>query len=237
MRLNKFLSRTGIGSRRACDLYIEKGYIKINGKVIKNFSYQVLNTDAVQFKNKYVEIDYDYKYYILHKPKGYICSKNDEKNRKIIYDLLPSDQRLFSIGRLDYNTTGIVIVTNDGDLSYLLSHPKNNFIKKYIAITDNPLEKDIIKKINSGIKIDNSIMKGKFELLEYKKNIFNWDITMSEGKNREIKRIFGKFNVKVKYLHRYEFAGIKLNDLKIGKFKQLKNNEIRKQFNYEIPKK
>ena len=80
-------------------------------------------------------------------------------------------------------------------------------------------------------------MKGKFKIINNQKNIFNWDITMSEGKNREIKRIFGEFDVKVKYLHRYEFAGIKLNNLKLGKFKQLRNNEIRRKFNYEIPKK
>ena len=237
MRLNKYLARTGIGSRRQCDLFIENGFIKINGKIVKDFSYQVNNTDAVQYKNKYIEIDNDYKYYILNKPKGYICSKNDERNRKLIYSLLPSNQRLFSIGRLDYNTTGLIIVTNDGDFSYLLSHPKNNFIKKYFAVTDNSLEKKDIEKIRVGVKIDNSIMKGNFKLINKHKNIFNWDISLTEGKNREIKRIFENYNVKVKSLHRYEFAGIKLNKLKVGKFKQLKNNEIKKQFSYEASKK
>ena len=132
MRINKYLSQCGVGSRRQCDKYILNGLVKINGKVNKNFSYNVSSSDYVQCNDKLLEIE-PYATYILNKPRGYICSKSDNFNRKIIHDLLPVNN-LFTIGRLDYDTTGIILLTNDGDLCYKLSHPKYNIEKKYYHI-------------------------------------------------------------------------------------------------------
>ncbi len=225
MRLNKFLARSGLGSRRKCDSYIIDGDIKINGTVIRDFSYQVSEDDYIQYKNKYIDID-PYYYFILNKPKGYVCTTKDDLNRKIIYDLIPLKKKLFSIGRLDYDTTGIIIITNDGDFCNLLTHPRFNILKKYYVISNKKLTMENIKEIDKGIKINKTKMKGKFKFLEKNKNSYLWDISLTEGKNKEIKRIFKYFDIDVLQLHRYEFAGIQLDNLKEGKVRKLTKKEI-----------
>ena len=226
MRLNKYLAKTGIGSRRECDLFIKDGLIKINGKITRDFSYKVSEIDCIQFKNKYVELENNNYYYLLHKPKGYVCSSKDEFNRRVIYDLVPNDLRLFSVGRLDYDTTGIIFLTNDGDFSQVLSHPKYQILKKYYVITDKNISANNVSLINKGILIDKIIMKAGVKFLESSKKGYIWEVTLSEGKNREIKKIFNNFNINVLRLHRFEFAGIKLGSLKVGKYRILNKNEL-----------
>ena len=227
MRLNKFLAKCGIGSRRACDELIKNSKIKINGTIITDYSHQISEDDYVQCNNKYVEVNLDNYYYILNKPKAYVCSKKDNTKRKLIYDLLPFDKRLFSVGRLDYDTTGIILITNDGDFCQKLSHPKYKIKKKYYVVTNDMLDSKNIDLICKGVKINNDKMSGKFVLKDKIKKNFLWDITLTEGKNREIKRIFDHFNIKVLSIHRYEFAGLKLGTLKEGKYRILRKNEIR----------
>ena len=134
MRLNKYLAKCGIGSRRKCDEYIKNGKIKVNGKVISDFSYNVNPGSYIQFNNKLINKLEDLTY-ILNKPKGYICSKKDNLDRKIIYDLIPDGLNFFSIGRLDYDTSGIIIITNDGDLR---SATKKN-LKSALGKTTDPI--------------------------------------------------------------------------------------------------
>ena len=227
MRLNRYIAQCGVGSRRKCDEYIAKGLIKINGRIKTDFSYNVKKNDLVQFNNKLIELP-DLETYILNKPKGYICTKKDNFQRKLIYDLLP-DKSLFSIGRLDYDTTGIILVTNDGDLSYKLTHPKFNVKKKYNVLTDAKLSKNNIKDIANGLKINRkNILKAKISYLCKVHNKYEWDITLTEGKNREIKRIFNYFDINVIKLHRYEFAGITLKKTCIGKYRKMNKEEKRK---------
>ena len=225
MRLNKYLAKCGIGSRRKCDDYIKNGKIKVNGKVISDFSYNVNPGCYVQFNNKLINKLEDLTY-ILNKPKGYICSKKDNLDRKIIYDLIPDGLNFFSIGRLDYDTSGIIIITNDGDLSHSLSHPKFNFKKKYYVFSDKKFISENLKKIKKGIKVGNDFLKADIKFLEYINNGYFWDVILTEGKNREIKKIFNQFDNKVLNLHRYEFAGIKLNGLKEGKYKKISKKKI-----------
>ena len=194
MRLNKFLSRAGIGSRRKCDVFISEGLIKINGNIVKDFSYQVSDNDYIQFKGKYIDLE-PYSYFILNKPKGFVCSNSDNLNRKIIFDLIPLKKKLFSIGRLDYDTTGIILITNDGDFCNMLAHPKFNIIKKYYALTNKKLSSDNIEDIKKGLKINNDIMKGDFKYVEKNKKLYLWDIMLTEGKNKEIKRIFKNYSI------------------------------------------
>ena len=146
MRLNKYLAKCGIGSRRKCDEYIRNGKIKVNGRVISDFSYYVSPGSYIQYNNKLIN-KLEELTYILNKPKGYICSRKDNLDRKIIYDLIPDGLNFFSIGRLDYDTSGIIIITNDGDLSYSLSHPKFNFKKKYYVFSDKKFSYENLKKI------------------------------------------------------------------------------------------
>jgi len=225
MRLNKYLAKCGIGSRRKCDEYIRNGKIKVNGRVISDFSYDVSPGCYIQYNNKLIN-KLEELTYILNKPKGYICSREDNLDRKIIYDLIPDGLNFFSIGRLDYDTSGIIIITNDGDLSYSLSHPKFNFKKKYYVFSDKKFSYENLKKIKKGIKVGNDVYRADIKFLENINNGYFWDVILTEGKNREIKKIFNHFDNKVLNLHRYEFAGIKLNGLKEGKYKKISKKKI-----------
>ena len=227
MRINKYLAKCGLGSRRKCDEFISSGKIKVNGKTVTDFSLNVSDNCFVQFNNKLINKSEDVTY-VLNKPRGYICTKDDDLDRKIIYDLLPSKNNLFSVGRLDYDTTGILLVTNDGDLSYKLSHPKFNIDKKYYVFTDKKLSNTDIIKVKKGIRLDNDLLKADIRFLEHINNGYFWDIILKEGKNREIKRIFKYFDSQVLNLHRYEFAGIKLNGLKEGKYRKISRKFLNK---------
>ena len=228
MRLNKYLARCGLGSRRKCDSFIEQGLIKVNGKKIKDFSIKVSENDFVQFKNRilnYVEENY---LYIVNKPRGYISTLDDPRGRKKVIDLIDSNIRLFNIGRLDYNSTGLILFTNNGDVANILLRPENKFDKKYYVETDGKLSKDDIFSIKKGLKIpDFGMVRADISFLESnKKEHYIWDVKLIEGKNREIKRIFGYFDISVNKLHRYEFAGIKLGNIKSGKYKRISFNQI-----------
>jgi pseudouridine synthase len=230
MRLNKYLAKCGIGSRRACDKYIENGYIKIDGNVTYDFSYDVKESHYVQYKNKilsYCEDDY---IYIINKPKGYICTLSDPKGRKKLIDLIQTPIRLFNVGRLDYNSTGLILFTNNGDIANKLLHPKNKIIKKYYVESSNKLSVKDINLIKNGIDISNfGKLSAKVSLLERNdKNSFIWDVVLTEGKNRHIKRIFNYFDNPVKKLHRYEFAGIRLKNIKSGKYKKISMKQFKK---------
>ena len=226
MRLNKYLAQCGLGSRRKCDEIISKGKIKINGQIVKDFSFSVSNEDYVQYNNKLIDAE-TLATYMLFKPKGYICTKNDKYNRKVIYDLLPSGN-LFSVGRLDYDTTGLILLTNDGDLCYKLSHPKFKIKKKYIVSTDQKLTNNQVKQISKGLRIDNKIKyTATINFLSSEKNKFFWDVILTEGKNREIKKIFNFFGIKVLSLHRYKFGNLMLGALKEGKYRKIKKSELK----------
>jgi len=227
MRINKYLAKCGLGSRRKCDEFISSGKIKVNGKTVTDFSLNISDDCFVQFNNKLINKSEDVTY-VLNKPRGYICTKDDDLDRRIIYDLLPSKNNLFSIGRLDYDTTGIILVTNDGDLSYKLSHPKFNVDKKYYVFTDKKLSNTDIIKVKKGIRLDNDLLKADIRFLEHINNGYFWDVILKEGKNREIKKIFKYFDSQVLNLHRYEFAGIKLNGLKEGKYRKISRKFLNK---------
>jgi len=229
MRINKYLARCGIGSRRECDNYIKNRQIKINGKILDNFSYSVKDTDCVQYKNKNINFITEDYIYILNKPRGYICTSNDPKGRKKIIDLIPTDVRLFSIGRLDYNSTGIILLTNNGDIANKLLHPSNEIIKRYYVESKKRVAKKNIEIIDKGIIIPEiGKVQAKINLLEFSRDSFIWDITLAEGKNREIRRIFSHFDNKIHKIHRYEFAGIKLGNIKSGKYKRISSKDFDK---------
>jgi len=227
MRINKYLAQCGIGSRRQCDNYIKEGLVKVNGTVVRDFSLSVQKNDYVQYNNKLID-EKPTVTYMLNKPRGYICSKNDKYKRKMIYELLP-DKNLFSIGRLDYDTTGLILLTNDGDLCYRLSHPKFEIKKKYFVITNDKLNNNQINQINQkGLIVEDNIkLKAKIKFLSKEKTTYFWDVVLTEGKNREIKKIFNYFDIRVLNLHRYDFGGLLLKNLKEGKYKRINKRELK----------
>ena len=227
MRLNKFLARCGVDSRRGCDEIIKSAKIKINGKVVTDFSYQVQSDDVVLLDGKFLEIENQSVVYLLNKPKGYICTSKDTHSRLKVVDLIDTNVRLFTIGRLDRDTTGIILLTNDGDISNYLTHPKYRKEKKYYVKTKGSIDNIFLKKIKNGyILNDGTKVKAQIKLLSQLGNNFEWDITLKEGKNREIKRIFSNFDAKVTLLHRYYFSGFQLNNLNPGKYRKLSKVEI-----------
>jgi len=229
MRLNKFLARSGIDSRRKCDELIRNEKVLVNGKIITNFGYQVLNDDVVMCNNKYVSFEDDKVVYLLNKPRGYICTSKDTHNRNKVIDLIDTNLRLFTIGRLDRDTTGIILLTNDGDIANSLAHPKYQKEKKYYVKTKGKIEISDIKKIQKGFRLDDGTkVKAKIFQSSQLGNNFEWDIILTEGKNREIKKIFSNFGAKVTLLHRYYFAGFQLNNLNPGKYRKLSKTELNK---------
>ena len=230
MRLNKFLARCGLDSRRKCDDIIKNKKISVNGHIVTDFSYQVKKDDVVLYNGKYLELEEKSIIYILNKPKGYVCTSKDTHNRLKVIDLIDSDLRLFTIGRLDRDTTGIILITNDGDIANRLAHPKYNKEKKYYVKSKGRIENEFLKKIKNGYTLDEGTrVKASIKLLSHSGNIFEWDIALTEGKNREIKRIFSNFDARVTLIHRYSFAGIELNNLKIGKYKIISKKELEKR--------
>ena len=226
MRLNKYIAKAGVASRRKADLLIEEGLIYINGAVVTNFGYQLNDDDIVTYKGKILSPDLDV-VYILHKPKGYVCSNSDKHNKKTVFDLIDSDSRLFTVGRLDRDTTGILLITNNGDLSYKLTHPKHQVEKKYYATSRIDIDNKNLAKIKKGFRLDDGVfMRAHFKKLGKEDGRILWDIVLTDGKNREIKRIFDHFDSKVLTLHRYQFANIGLKSLKVSNYRKLNKKEI-----------
>jgi len=222
MRLNKYLAHCGVASRRKCDQLIEDGKISINGKVVTNYSYKVSINDMVVFGNRAVSLeDEEYSLYLLNKPKGYICSNaKDNKNRVI--DLIKSNNRLYTVGRLDVNTTGAILITNDGDLANKLSHPRYDKEKKYLVRTFIDISRESYLKLKKGLHIGgNQRAKGVIRRIKKEHKHIYWEVVLTEGKNREIRRIFEKLGSKVIDLHRHEFAGLNVQGIEIGNYKKI----------------
>ena len=225
----KFLARAGLESRRKCDKIIKDQKISINGTIVTDFSYQVKDDDVILFDGKYVEISDNPVVYILNKPKGYVCTSKDLHARLKVIDLIETNLRLFTIGRLDRDTTGIILLTNDGDICNYLTHPKYAKEKKYYVKTKGKIENLILKKIKNGYTLEDGLrVKAEIKLMSKSGQNFEWDVMLREGKNREIKRIFSNFNAQVILLHRYSFSGIELGKLNSGKYRKLSKEERRK---------
>jgi len=231
MRLNKFLSHAGVASRRKCDEYIESGKVQINGKRVTDFSYQVQPDDIVLCDRKLIENRKERVVYLLNKPKGYICTNSDTHDRKKVVDLLPPGQRLFTIGRLDRDTTGAILVTNDGDLANQLMHPRFKKEKIYLAETKEDIDDKELPALTKGMQLDRGeYAKGGIKRLDRYKGRILWEVILTEGKNREVKRIFEVFGTHVISLHRHSFAGLNVNNLKVGKYRQLNSKIIQSLF-------
>ena len=231
MRLNKFLSHAGVASRRKCDEYIESGKVQVNGKRVTDFSYQVQQDDMVLCDRKLIENTKERVVYLLNKPKGYICTNSDTHDRKKVVDLLPPGQRLFTIGRLDRDTTGAILVTNDGDLANQLMHPRFKKEKIYLAETKKDIDDKELPALTKGMQLDRGeYAKGGIKRLDRYKGRILWEVILTEGKNREVKRIFEVFGTHVISLHRHSFAGLNVNNLKVGKYRQLNSKIIQSLF-------
>ena len=226
-RINKFIADSGITSRRKAEDLILQGRVSVNDSVVENLSYRINpDRDHVFIDGERIKIKRNV-YYLLNKPRGVVSSTKDEKNRNTVIDLVKSKERIFPVGRLDYNTTGVLILTNDGEFSNLLTHPKNNVPKKYeVKLNKELVEKDKLK-LTKGILVDRK--KGRFINVKFVNRTDNKyvEVECVEGRNRFVKKMFETLGYNVKRLNRSYFADLK-PDIPLGKYRELSKKEVQK---------
>ncbi len=228
MRINKFLADCGVASRRKCDELILQGKVKVNNKVVRELGLDIKPTDVVLFENRAVRPSVKRVYYKLHKPKGYVTTANDEKGRKTVVELMRKVQeRVYPIGRLDYDTEGLLILTNDGDITNILTHPKNMVKKTYVASIEGEIATEDVKKISKGVDIGGYVTQPcSVQVLDKDEKFTRVEITITEGKNHQVKKMFEAVGKNVAFLKRVSIGEIKLGGLARGEYKTLTTKEI-----------
>lgn len=228
IRLQKFLADSGIASRRKAEVFIEEGKIKVNGAVVTELGLKIdENKDVVLFNNKEVKKAEKLEYLMLHKPKGYITTVKDQFGRKSIMELIDTDNRLFPVGRLDYDTSGLLIITNDGDLTYKLTHPKHNVEKTYVALVKGIPSKDKLDLLRKGIKLEEfTTAPAKVKIIETIGPNALLEIKIREGKNRQVRRMCEAVGHFVIELKRTAMGEIVLSDIKEGAYRPLSKEEV-----------
>lgn len=228
MRINKYLAEYGVASRRHADDMIVSGRVKING-VIATLGADV-NEEDVVFVDEQPIVKSEKKelYYIMNKPKGVVCTLSDDRGRKTVIDLLPENmERVFPVGRLDYATEGLLILTNDGDLAFRLTHPKNEIPKTYLARIEGTLTEKDLNPIRSGVELDGVLTKKcKAHIVETNKSYTKVHITITEGRNRQVRRMFEAIGKNVEFLKRISIGNLKLMGLNRGEYRLLTDREI-----------
>ncbi len=228
MRLNKFLASAGIASRRKCDQLIADGLISVNGKIVNELG-SVINEkkDKVFFEGRQIFLPSSFVYIKLNKPKGYACSAHDEKGRKTIYQLVPSRERLFSIGRLDYDTEGLLILTNDGDFANKVAHPKYSIDKEYHVTIEGAIKESELAVLRKGVVIDGERMpSAKVEFLSSDDKYTKLSVVINEGLNRQIRRMFEAIGKNIKLLKRVRIGRVRLGGVKRGSWRDLTTEEL-----------
>lgn len=228
MRINKYLADCGVASRRKCDELILQGKVKVNGKVTRELGVNIKPTDVVMFENRVVRPSATRVYYKLHKPKGYVTTASDEKGRKTVVELMRKVQdRVYPIGRLDYDTEGLLLLTNDGEITNILTHPKNLVKKTYIATVEGEVTPQDIKTISSGVDIGGYTTKPcSAVILEKDEKFTKVEVVITEGKNHQVKKMFEAVGKTVAFLKRTSIGEIRLGGLARGEYKALTPKEI-----------
>ncbi|MGB2698225.1 MAG: pseudouridine synthase [Candidatus Zixiibacteriota bacterium] len=229
MRLNRFLSLAGVTSRRKADLLIKAGRVEVNGKRIKSLGASIdENQDQVKIDGARVKLKKNFIYLLLNKPKGFLTTTRDDFKRSLVLDLISGiKERIFPVGRLDCNTQGVLLLTNDGDLTYRLTHPRFQVPKVYKVEVKGKVLENRIKGLKRGIRLENgSLAKGEAKILNRTNEKTTLKLKLNEGKKREVKRIFKALGYKVENLERLSFAGITAEGLKSGEWRNLFPKEV-----------
>lgn len=230
MRINKYLAECGLASRRASEQIITAGRVKLNGKIVTDLATDVSEDDFVTVDGKRAQPIHKHIYLMLNKPKGYITSTNDEKGRKTVMDLLDkkfANKRVFPIGRLDYDTEGLLLLTTDGDLCNRISHPRNDISKTYVAKIENEVSEEELNKLRGGVILDGVKTKRcRITVLEFDGKLTRLEVVISEGRNRQVRRMFESINREVVFLKRVGVGELKLGGLGRGECRELKPSEI-----------
>lgn len=229
-RLQKVIAQAGIASRRKAEQLILDGVVKVNGKVVTELGTKVSPTDKVEVNGIPVERE-EPVYYLFYKPRGVISSVKDDKGRKVVTDFLhETDKRVYPVGRLDYDTSGILLLTNDGDFAHLMMHPKSEIEKVYIAKVKGIPARENLKKLAKGIELEDGLTapaKVKVLSIDKKKKTAIIEITIHEGRNRQVRRMFEKIGHPVMKLKREKYGFLTLNGLNAGEMRELTPHEVK----------
>ena len=234
-RLQKVIANSGYCSRRKAEELIKEGKVKVNDKIVTELGTKVEESDQIKIEDILLEKEQKV-YFLLNKPRGVVCTTEDDKHRKIITSLIDTNLRIFPVGRLDYDTTGLIILTNDGELSNILTHPNNNIEKTYIAKINGKLLPNELMSLKKGIIIDKiKTKKAKVKIKSYDKktNTSIIEITITEGRNHQVKKMFEKVNHKVLKLKREKYAFLTLEGLNSKDYRPLTIKEIKKLYSLE----
>lgn len=229
IRLQKFLAEAGVASRRAAEEFITQGRVRVNGEIIRLLGTKVdPHRDSVEVDGKVVRAHKKI-YLALHKPAGYVCSHKDEEGRRTIYDLLPTEWRMVSsVGRLDYKSEGLIFLTNDGEFALRLTHPRYGIQKKYVVGVEGEVTPEMVQLFKQGIYDEGEKLQAlSVHVLSRSRSKSLVEMTLAEGKNREIRRMFETQGMKVKDLVRVQIGKIKLGELKAGRWRTLTSSEIK----------
>ena len=231
-RLQKYLANSGVASRRKCEELILQGKVEVNGKVVTELGIKVNSEkDIVKFNGKEVKQTKKMVYILLNKPIGYVTTADDQFGRDTVLDLVKVKERIVPVGRLDMYTSGALILTNDGDFVYKVTHPKHEIEKTYTVTVKGIVQNSEVEQLRKGVKIDDYTTKpAKVKILktDTEKDISRLEITIHEGKNRQVRKMCEAVNRKVLALHRSKIGGIGVKDIELGKWRYLKESEIQK---------
>lgn len=227
MRINKYIASAGVTSRRKADELIEEGKVKVNGNVLKNPGYQVEDGDVVEVSGSVIKPATKLVYYLLNKPTGYVTSTFDKEGRPVVTELVPDEIRVFPVGRLDYNTSGLLIMTNDGELSNKLMHPSHEFPKKYLARVQGTLTRSEASRLAHGVDIGGfTTSPAEVNIIRHDKNSTLVEITIHEGKNRQVRRMFAALGHETETLTRVGLGNLTIGKLALGQCRKLSPSEV-----------
>ena len=236
VRLQKFLAECGVASRRKSEELILAGKVKVNGKIVKELGIKVSDNDDIEVNGVFVKKE-EKEYYILNKPEKVICSVSDDKGRMTVIDFIDTKEKIFPVGRLDYDTTGLLLLTNDGEITNKLTHPSGTIEKTYYVKADGIMNIDEIKQLEKGILLDGVMTKkakAKLRKIDKRNRKSYVEITITEGRNHQVKNMFAALNHKVLKLKRIRYAFFDLEELNLslGESRKLTIKEVKRLYNY-----
>lgn len=230
-RLQKVIAQAGITSRRKAEELIMAGRVAVNDEIVRELGTKVKKGDQISVDGKGI-LREDKVYFVMNKPKKCVCTNGAKEDRLKAVELIDCTQRIFTVGRLDYDTSGVLLLTNDGDFANLMIHPRHHIPKTYNLTINGLLSGEDIRSIKQGIRLDDGIVtlpaKVKHIIKEKEKNQTSFDLTIYEGRNRQIKRMMESLGYQVRRLHRKELGFLRVDDLRQGEYRRLKPFEIKK---------
>jgi 23S rRNA pseudouridine2605 synthase len=227
-RLQKVIAEAGIASRRKAEELIKQGQVKVNGTVVTELGTKVSDKDEVMVNNKPI-VKETKEYYLLNKPRGVVTTTSDDKNRRTVVDYINTEARIYPVGRLDYDTTGAILLTNDGEFANIITHPKSEIDKVYVAKLNGIIKGEQINRLKNGIELDGVLVKPsrvKLKKVNNENNTSTVEIIIHEGKNHQVKKMIEAVGKKVIKLKRERYAFLDLNGLKAGEYRRLSNKEV-----------